>query len=100
MASAAAWSVEEGVGAPMVCQADFLAFRNSALEAFTVDVELDAVIIIMRADFYGLLTSQWSVVVSVAGAVAVPAQGIIIGDDEAGAGTILSFPLLGLILWL
>ena len=36
MASAAAWSLEEGVGAPTVCQADFLALRNSALAALTV----------------------------------------------------------------
>ena len=36
MASAAACSVEEGVGAPTVCQADFLALRNSALAALTI----------------------------------------------------------------
>ena len=36
IASAAAWSLEEGVGAPTVCQADFLALRNSALAALTV----------------------------------------------------------------
>ena len=35
MASAADRSVEEGAGAPTVCQADFLALRNSALAALT-----------------------------------------------------------------
>ena len=35
MASAAAWSVEEGVGAPMVCQVDFLALRNSEVWPLT-----------------------------------------------------------------
>ena len=42
MASAAACSVEEGAGAPMVCQADFLALRNSALAALTVLEALEA----------------------------------------------------------
>ena len=46
MASAAAWSVEEGVGAPMVCQADFLALRNSALAALTVVEALEFVMYI------------------------------------------------------
>ena len=36
MASAAAWSAELGAGAPMVCQVDFFARRNSAvLESLT-----------------------------------------------------------------
>ena len=46
MASAAAWSVEEGVGAPTVCQADFLALRNSALAALTVVEALEFVMYI------------------------------------------------------
>lgn len=36
MASAAAWSVEDGVGAPMVCQVEFLALRNSEVCPLTV----------------------------------------------------------------
>lgn len=36
MASAAAWSEEDGVGAPMVCQVDFLALRNSQVRPKTV----------------------------------------------------------------
>lgn len=37
MASAAAWSLEEGVGAPMVCQAEVLALRNSEVRPETVE---------------------------------------------------------------
>ncbi len=38
MASAVAWSAEEGAGAPMVCQLFFLVLRNSALPAWTMVV--------------------------------------------------------------
>ena len=38
MASAAACSVDDGVGAPMVCQVDFLAFRNSEVRPVTVHI--------------------------------------------------------------
>jgi len=36
IASAAAWSLEEGAGAPMVCQAEDLALRNSEVRPETV----------------------------------------------------------------
>ena len=35
MASAAAWSAEDGAGAPMVCQLFFFVLRNSALVEVT-----------------------------------------------------------------
>ena len=38
MASAAACSVEDGAGVPMVCQVEFLALRNSEVRPFTVFV--------------------------------------------------------------
>ena len=38
MASAAAWSVDEGAGAPMVCQVEFLALRNSELRPPTIRI--------------------------------------------------------------
>ena len=38
MASAAACSVEDGVGAPMVCQEDFLALRNSEVRPITLHI--------------------------------------------------------------
>jgi hypothetical protein len=37
IASATAWSLEEGVGAPMVCQAEDLALRNSEVWPETVE---------------------------------------------------------------
>ena len=99
MASAAAWSVEEGVGAPMVCQADFLALRNSALAALTVVGALGPAMHIGKKTSI-FRTCQGSIIVSIDGAVGVPAQGIVVGDNKSRAGAIFTFSLFRLSFWL
>ena len=99
MASAAAWSLEEGVGAPTVCQADFLALRNSVLAALTV---VEALEIAMYLPVWRRIrrTCQGSIIINVGGTVVVPAQSVVVGDNESRAGAILTFSLFGLSLWL
>ena len=99
MASAAAWSVEEGVGAPTVCQADFLALRNSALAALTV-VDVSEIALYLPEWTRICRTCQGPIIVSVGRAVGVPAQSIVVGDDESRASAIFTFSLFGLPLWL
>lgn len=106
-ASAVACSEDEGAGTPIVCHWLDLALRNSALvlltrrELASVLKECDVRLLLRRevgrvgGKETGNFTGQRGVFVGVDVAVGVPAEGIVVCDNET---CFFSFSLLGLFL--